>query len=166
MSLPRRAMEQMGFAVCCLSCDAPDDPGLERCRGCIDRHAHARESLTVGKATTKPQRLARELITMLADPGNYILDDEHGKWMEKYATMVYEHQYDPNTKRDRTTTPLRRLSRKSSIIREVANQNKWMDEPPDKLELDEMLSVLKEGADEQPMTWDDLIAEIEEMMED
>ncbi|GIQ99305.1 MAG: hypothetical protein CM15mP6_3220 [Methanobacteriota archaeon] len=32
MSLPRRAMEQMGFSVCCLMCDAPDVAGSRDAR--------------------------------------------------------------------------------------------------------------------------------------
>jgi hypothetical protein len=66
MSLPRRAMEQMGFAVCCLTCDAADVAGSERCRVCIESHARARERLTSGPASSKAERLAREFVTMLA----------------------------------------------------------------------------------------------------
>lgn len=166
MSLPRRAMEQMGFALCCLSCDAPDVPGSERCRECTNRHVSARERLTVGKATTKAQRLAREQITMLADPGNHILDDDHGKWMERYEALIHDHQYDPKAKRNRATTPLRRLSRKRSIIRDVANQNRWAAKPPDESEINEMRTVLRAGSQEQPMTWDELMSQIEDLMED
>ena len=81
MSLPRRAMEQMGFSVCCLMCDAPDVAGSERCKACIKGHTRARDRLTSGKARTKAQRLARELVTMISDPFNYIDDEIHGESM-------------------------------------------------------------------------------------
>ena len=38
MSMPRRAMEQMGFSISCLTCDAPDVTGSSRCRSCIKAH--------------------------------------------------------------------------------------------------------------------------------
>ncbi len=167
MSLPRRAMEQMGFSVCCLNCDAPDIPGSERCKSCIQSHTRARDRLTSGKASTKAQRLARELVTMLADPFSHVEDDEHGKWMEAYAEMIREHQFDPERDdKDQRTVHRLRLSRKKSLIRDVANQNRWSERPPDEVEIDEMRELLREGEPNTRMTWEDLIAEIEGMLED
>ena len=96
MSLPRRAMEQMGFSVCCLMCDAADVPGSERCKACIKGHTRARDRLTSGKASTKAQRLARELVTMLSDPFSYIDDEIHGESMQYYSEIIREHQQDPD----------------------------------------------------------------------
>ena len=167
MSLPRRAMEQMGFSVCCLNCDAPDVPGSDRCKACIQGHTRARDRLTSGKARTKAQRLARELVTMLADPFSHVEDDEHGKWMEVYSAMIREHQFDPDRDdKDQRTVHRLRLSRKKSLIRDVANQNRWSERPPDEMEIDEMRELLRDGEPKTPMTWDDLIAEIEGMLED
>jgi|TARA_Y100000588_G_scaffold155779_1_gene169805 hypothetical protein len=166
MSLPRRAMEQMGFSICCLSCDAPDVAGLARCKSCMDGHAKFRERLTIGKATTKAQRLAREFVTMLADPEGYIDDDDHGKWMARYSSMISDHEHDPESTQSRTTVSRARVSRKTSIIREVANQNKWVDKPPEESEMDELLAAFGGRDEEGPMTWDDLLSEIEEMLED
>ena len=92
MSLPRRAMEQMGFVGCCLTCDAPDIAGTERCRQCIDSHARARDKLTTGPASTKAERLAREQVTMLADPSKHIDDSEHGDFMLGYVRLIEAHQ--------------------------------------------------------------------------
>ena len=164
MSLPRRAMEQMGFSVCCLMCDAPDLAGSDRCKVCIRGHTRARESLTSGKASSKAQRLARELVTMLSDPFSYIDDEIHGEWMQNYSEIILEHQQDPDKPAERRKRS-QRLSRKTSLIREVANQNMWADKPPDEDQIEEMREILRDGDDSPPMTWDDLIAEIEGMLD-
>ncbi len=167
MSLPRRAMEQMGFSLCCLNCDAPDIPGSDRCKACIQSHTKARDRLMSGKSRTKAQRLAREMVTMLADPFSHIDDDDHGKWMEMYAELIRQHQFDPvSDDKDQRTVHRLRLSRKKSLIRDVANQNKWSDRPPDELEINEMRELLRDGESKPPMTWDDLISEIEGMLEE
>jgi len=166
MSLPRRAMEQMGFSVCCLLCDAPDVAGSNRCKECIKGHTTARGRLTSGKARTKAHRLARELVAMLADPFSYIDDDTHGKWMQTYSEMVREHQHDPENARGERRSRSQRLSRKTSLIRDVANKNKWVENPPDETQMEEMREILRDGDAKPPMTWDDLIAEIEDMLDD
>ena len=165
MSLPRRAMEQMGFSVCCLMCDAPDVAGSTRCKECIKGHTSARDRLTSGKARTKAQRLARELVTMLADPFSYTEDDIHGEWMQTYSEMIHEHQHDPEKGGERRLRS-QRLSRKTSLIRDVANKNKWVGNPPDESQMEEMREILRDGDSKPPMTWDDLISEIEEMLDD
>jgi len=160
-------MEQMGFSLCCLNCDAPDIPGSDRCKACIQSHTKARDRLMSGKSRTKAQRLAREMVTMLADPFSHIDDDDHGKWMEMYAELIRQHQFDPvSDDKDQRTVHRLRLSRKKSLIRDVANQNKWSDRPPDELEINEMRELLRDGESKPPMTWDDLISEIEGMLEE
>ena len=165
MSLPRRAMEQMGFSVCCLMCDAPDVAGSERCKACIKGHTRARDRLTSGKARTKAQRLARELVTMLSDPFSYIDDEVHGESMQYYSEIIREHQQDPDKPTQRRERS-QRLSRKTSLIREVANENRWLDKPPDEGQIEEMREILRDGDARTPLTWDDLIAEIEDMLDD
>ena len=167
VSLPRRAMEQMGFSVCCLACDAPDTPGTQRCRDCISSHNRTRERLLSGKAKTKAQRLAREQMSMLSDPGSYIFDDDHGEWMLEYKRLIDSHQEPAHGERSKgTTKPSKPWARKRSIIRDVANQNKWTNNPPNEEEIQEMRSLLKGDDGSEPMTWDDLINEIEEILED
>ena len=165
MSLPRRAMEQMGFSVCCLMCDAPYIAGSVRCKACIKGHTRARDRLTSGKARTKAQRLARELVTMLSDPFSHIDDEVHGESMQYYSEIIREHQQDPNKPPQRHGRS-QRLSRKTSLIREVANQNRWADKPPDENQIDEMREILRDGDARPPLTWDDLLAEIEDMLDD
>jgi len=159
-------MEQMGFSVCCLLCDAPDTPGSNRCEECINRHTRARDRLTSGKATTKAQRLAREQVTMLADPFSHIDDEIHGKWMQRYSDLIREHQHDPEKPREERRLKSQRLSRQTSLIRDVANKNKWSDNPPDESQIEQMREILRDGDPIPPRTWDELIAEIEEMLDD
>ena len=155
----------MGFSVCCLMCDAPDVAGSERCKICINGHTRARDKLTSGKATTKAQRLAREMVTMLSDPFSHIDDEIHGESMQYYCEIILEHQHDPD-KPPQSRGRRQRLSRKKSLIREVANQNRWADKPPDENQIDEMREVLRNGDARPLLTWDDLIAEIEDMLDD
>jgi len=160
-------MEQMGFSVCCLVCDAPDVPGTQRCRECISNHNRVRESLLSGKAKTKAQRLAREQISMLADPGRHTFDDEHGEWMSEYKRLIDNHQGPVESERSKLATGEPKIgTRKRSIIRDVANQNKWAHNPPNEEEIVEMRTLLKDGDESEPMTWDDLINEIEEILDD
>lgn len=167
MSLPRRAMEQMGFSICCLLCDAPDIPGSSRCKLCITSHTSARQRLTSGKAARKAERLARELLAMLANPLSYVDDEDHGEWMKHYSDLIQDHQHDPNGKDQQRTESYRGINyRKRSLIGEVANQNRWADVPPNESEITEMKEILRGADSEDPMTWDDLIAEIEGLLED
>lgn len=159
-------MEQMGFSLCCLRCDAPDVAGSNRCKVCIRGHTRARDRLTSGKARTKAQRLARELVTMLADPFSYIDDDVHGKWMQSYSEMIRDHQHNPEKIGEERRSRSQRLSRKRSLIQDVANKNKWAGNPPDETQIEEMREILRDGDAKPPMTWDDLIAEIEDMFDD
>jgi len=162
-------MEQMGFAVCCLACDAPDTPGSVRCRVCIEGHSRSRDHLTTGKATSKAQRLARELITMLAKPANHIDDDAHGDWMVRYAALVNEHQGVAKAKTHKEVIARfeeERNKRKRSIIRDVANQNKWLGEPPDASEREDLLALFGADTEHRPLTWEDLLEEIEDLLDD
>ena len=158
-------MEQMGFSVCCLMCDAPDVAGSERCKSCIRGHTRARDRLTSGKARTKAQRLARELVTMLSDPFSYIDDEIHGESMQYYSEIIREHQQDPDKPTPRLERS-QRLSRKTSLIREVANKNRWLHKPPDEEQIEEMREILRDGDVRPPLTWDELITEIEDMLDD
>ncbi len=167
MSLPRRAMEQMGFSICCLLCDAPDIPGSSRCKSCISSHTSARQRLSSGRAVRKAERLARELLAMLADPTSFVDHDDHGKWMQHYSDLIQDHQHDPSSKDQPRVEPYRGTNhRKRSLIGEIANQNRWADVPPDESEITEMKEILRGGDSEGRMTWDDLISEIEGLLED
>ena len=169
MSLPRRAMEQMGFAVCCLTCDAPDIAGSERCRHCIDSHAKARDKLTSGPATTKAERLAREQVTMLADPGKYIDDSEHGEYMLNYVRLIAAHQGVEQVitmEQVEARFAAQRAKKDKSIIREVANQNPWAERAPDAEDREEMLQMFGTATRPEAPTWEDLLDEVGELLDE
>ena len=155
----------MGFSVCCLICDAPDVAGSERCKTCIKGHTKARDRLTSGKAKTKAQRLARELVTMLSDPFSYIDDEIHGESMQYYSEIIREHQQEPDKPTQRRERS-QRLSRKTSLIREVANENRWADKPPNKDQIVEMREILRDSDARPPLTWEEMITEIDDMLDD
>ena len=155
----------MGFSVCCLICDAPDVAGSERCKTCIKGHTKARDRLTSGKARTKAQRLARELVTMLSDPFSYIDDEIHGESMQYYSEIIREHQQEPDKPTQRQERS-QRLSRKTSLIREVANENRWADKPPNKDQIEEMREILRDGDARPPLTWEEIILQIDDMLDD
>ena len=169
MALPRRAMEQMGFATCCLMCDAKDVAGSERCRNCINKHAKSRERLNQGPPKTKADRLAREFITMLAQPSKYIDDSEHGESMIYYASLIDKHNGVSPAKTaeeiERRFKELR-LKKSKSIIRDVANQNKWNDNPPDFFEREELLQLITEDIIKEDTKWDDLLSEVGKLLEE
>ncbi len=52
------------------------------------------------------------------------------------------------------------------MIREVANKNRWVDKPPDEGQIEEMREILRDGDASPPLTWDELITEIEDMLDD
>ena len=59
-----------------------------------------------------------------------------------------------------------RKKSKRYIIRDVANQNKRLDDPPDKFEREDLLSVFGADPGRRPMTWEDLLEEIEGLLDD
>ena len=169
MSLPRRAMEQMGFSVCCLLCDAPDLPGSERCKTCISSHAKTREKLSLGKANTKSQRLARELIQMISNPSAFIADNIHGQWMKNYSDLINAHQGKPQNKtQDQISAQFERdrNKNKKSLISQVANQNKWSEKPPNPEELIELKKAYGVKNNPRPTTWEDFIDELNRLLEE
>tara|TARA_B100000959_G_C14940239_1_gene607478 strand:+ start:1474 stop:1788 length:315 start_codon:yes stop_codon:yes gene_type:complete len=104
---------------------------------------------------------------MLADPDSYIFDNDHGEWMGKYKQLVEHHQGPDSTERGNPTGNERKPgNRKRSIIRDVANQSQWASNPPNEDEIREMRMLLKDGDESGPMSWDDLIEEIDEILED
>ncbi len=169
MSLPRRAMEQMGFSVCCLLCDAPDLSGTERCRNCISAHAKTREKLSLDIANTKSQRLVRELIQMISNPSAFIDDDIHGQWMRKYSDLINAHQgKSPNKTQDQILAQFERDRNKDtkSLISQVANQNKWSENPPNPEELIELKKAYGVKNEQKPTTWEDFIEDLNRLLED
>ncbi|MEC7706634.1 MAG: hypothetical protein VX723_01590 [Candidatus Thermoplasmatota archaeon] len=168
MSLPRSAMNMMGFAVCCLCCDEPDVSGSDRCRRCIKSHSRTRERLSK-QAISKADRLSRELVTMLSDPASHIDDTTHGKMMIHYATLIDKHQGTaPASTAEEMFEVFEKQKSKSqkSLIRDVANQNPWQDVEMDSEQREEMLSKLSSDAPADVTSWDELLAQVEVFLEE
>ena len=131
MSLPRRAMSDMGLAICCLMCDAPDDAGSARCKTCIGQHGKVRERLSRGDDGVS--RWGRELLAMMANPQQYDFDNVHGEVLQGYVRLLTEHEGPraaPTQEEIDALFAAARARPKGSLIRDMANRNPWKDSPP------------------------------------
>jgi len=88
VSLPRKAMVEMGFHICCIMCDAQDNEGLKRCVKCIEKHKDGRSKLDVISKESKLYQLAVEMNDMLANPSRHSLDHVHGNSMDLYMSKM------------------------------------------------------------------------------
>lgn len=132
MSMPRKAMQELGFQACCLRCDAPDKPGVARCTSCIQHHRAVREVVASAPPDDPLYQLAKEIMAMAAEPHRYDHDEVHGaSLMEQQrlaATLV-------GSPAPRTTDDIvmvfeqQRAVEKVNAIRDVGNQNPWKDAP-------------------------------------
>ena len=168
MSMPRRAMEQMGFSICCLSCDAPDVAGTNRCRTCIASHTRARDRMS-GQAISKADRLSRELVTMLASPASYIDDTEQGELMLHYVTLISEHQGEVSANTQEQIEEMferQRRQKSTSLIHERRKKSSWWGSKLEPNEMEELLSLIDGGKRKEVPTWDDLLAEVSEMLDE
>ena len=109
MSLPRRAMSEMGLAICCLMCDAVDEAGSVRCKSCIGMHGKVRERIAKGD------------------------DGVHGEVLQGYVRLLASHEgpRDPPTQDEiNALFEAAKARTKGSLIRDVANQSQWKYEAP------------------------------------
>ncbi len=170
VSLPRRAMEQMGFAVCCLMCDEVDIAGSSRCKACIESHTKSRERLNKGTPKTKADRLAREFINMLTNPHKYIDNSNHGESMIYYSSLINQHNgiVPPESFEDvRKRYEILRKNKPKSLISDVANQNKWLENPPNYTEREELLKLITgKIKSKHPLGINNLLEEIDKLLED
>ena len=133
MSGVRRAMQEMGLAICCLVCDAPDDTSSPRCRTCIGNHRDARDRLQQFPDERLASQWARELFQMNARPNAYEHDSNHGVWMRTYARLLAGP---PELHRKITQADVEaafaasRAERDVNPLRDIANQSPWKDAPP------------------------------------
>lgn len=131
MSLPRRAMSDMGLAICCLMCDAPDDAGSARCKGCISRHGKMRERLARGDDGVS--RLGQELLAMMSEPQRYDHDTVHGPVLQGYVRLMSDHEGPraaPTQEEIDALFAAAKARPKGSLIRDMANRSKWKDSAP------------------------------------
>ena len=170
MSLPRRAMEQMGFSICCLSCDAPDIAGSQRCKSCISSHVKVRDKISSGPATTKADRLSREFVTMLANPFDFIENSEHSVTMTYYKSLIDAHQgtSQPKTAKEvKERFEAQRKKKERSLIRDVASNRKRTPETLAPEEIEELLSKISDKAPEAPDSfWEELLEDVNDLLEE
>ena len=161
-------MEQMGFSICCLTCDAPDVTGSSRCRSCIAAHTRARDRMA-GQATSKADRLSRELVTMLASPAKYIDDTEHGELMLHYVTLISQHQGTVSAKTQEEVEEMferQRRQKKTSLLDKRRQKSSWWGTKLQPDEMEELLSLIDGGKRKEVPTWDALLEEGGEMLDE
>ena len=150
MSGVRRAMQDMGLAVCCLMCDAPDDINSSRCRTCIGIHRNARDRIQQLPDERLASQWARELFQMNARPHSYDHDDEHGVWMRSYARLLAGP---PELQRKITQADVEaafaasRAEPEVNPLRDIANQSPWKDKSPSEEEVRRFEEQLPDDAE-------------------
>ena len=123
MSLPRQAMQQMGFSICCLLCDAPDIEGSKRCKSCIASHKKVRDRIS-GDVATPIEQLAKDLMAFTTEPHRHDHDPIHGPFLKEAGRLLAAHrgQKPPPTEQEIAQAfEIAKKNSKRNIIREVAN---------------------------------------------
>ncbi|MDE0557772.1 MAG: hypothetical protein OSB30_04790 [Candidatus Poseidoniaceae archaeon] len=134
MSMPRRAMKELGLQACCLRCDEEDVTGSQRCKGCISHHRNVRELIASAAAEDELFQFAKELVAMAASPHRHDHDEIHGEVLleqQRLAAALITATPLPTSEEVGDLFAAQRNSEKSNIIRDVANQNPWKDDAPE-----------------------------------
>ena len=134
MSMPRRAMKELGLQACCLRCDEGDVTGSQRCKGCISHHRNVRELIAAAAAEDELFQFAKELVAMAASPHRHDHDEIHGEVLleqQRLAAALITATPLPTSEEVGGLFAAQRNSEKSNIIRDVANQNPWKDDAPE-----------------------------------
>ena len=106
---------------------------------------------------------------MLSDPASHTEDSSHGQMMIHYATLIDEHQGTaPASTAEEMFEVYEKQKSKSekSLIRDVANQNPWQDVELDAETREEMLSKLSDNTPPNIASWDELLAQVEDILEE
>ena len=133
MSMPRRAMKNMGLQACCLRCDELDDAGSVRCKACIGHHQSIRDKIAKAPPDDAFYQFAKELLAMTAAPHRFDNDPVHGEALEEQQILASNlvSKSIPLTEEDIVETfQQQRKTTKSNLIQSIANKNKWKDSPP------------------------------------
>jgi hypothetical protein len=134
MSMPRRAMKELGLQACCLRCDEADVGGSQRCKGCISHHRNVRELIAASTAEDELFQFAKELVAMAASPHRHDHDEIHGEALleqQRLAAALITATPLPTSEEVGDLFASQRNNEKSNIIRDVANQNPWKDDAPE-----------------------------------
>ena len=134
MSMPRRAMKELGLQACCLRCDEADVAGSQRCKGCISHHRNVRELISASAIEDELFQFAKELVVLAASPHRHDHDEIHGGVLleqQRLAAALITATPLPTSEEVRDVFASQRNSEKANIIRDVANQNPWKDTAPE-----------------------------------
>lgn len=132
MSMPRKAMQELGFQACCLRCDAPDDGGMSRCSGCIQHHRTVRELLASSPPDDPLFQFAKELMVMAAAPHHYSHDEVHGASLVEQQRLAAALTDGPTPRTEEDVMSLfteQRTKDSFNVLQEIGNQNPWKDNP-------------------------------------
>lgn len=147
MSMPRRAMKEMGFQACCLRCDAADVAASARCKRCISRHTSVRDHIAAISHDDPFTQFAKEMLMMAAAPHQHDHDEIHGAVLiEQQRLAAGLSKPVPQT----TITDVEALfeqqkkRKKPNVIQDIANQNEWRDVAPSEEERKEMIGMFEE----------------------
>jgi len=146
MAMPRRAMKDLGFQACCLRCDAKDVAGSARCRSCISHHTKVRDLIAKAPQSDELFQLARELLTMAANPNRYDHDDVHGPTLiqqQRLANSMTVAKELPTSEDIEQIFAKQAQKKKENIVQSVGNQNPWKDELPPEEILEQMAESLE-----------------------
>ena len=114
-------MQQMGFTICCLLCDAPDQEGSSRCKGCISTHKRVRERLSKTAENTLDQ-FAKDLMILTSEPERHDHDPVHGPFLKEAVRLLSAHrgQRPPPTEEEvMKAFELARISSRESNLRKT-----------------------------------------------
>lgn len=133
MSMPRRAMKELGLQACCLRCDEEDITGSLRCKKCIGHHRNVRELIASAPAEDPLFQLAKELVAMAASPHRHDHDEIHGEALleqQRLAAALSSATPLPNAEQIGDLFASQKNRQKGNILKDVANQNPWKDSAP------------------------------------
>lgn len=133
MSMPRRAMQEMGFQACCLFCDAVDAIGTSRCKTCISSHRNVRTKLLDSSYDTPVAKLARELMAMTAAPHRYDHDEKHGEILreqQRLAIALMGERPKIDVEDISKIFESQRTKSDRNLIQDIANNNPWKNSAP------------------------------------
>ena len=127
-------MKDMGMQACCLRCDEPDQKGSSRCKKCIGHHMKIREEIVKAAPDDPLYQFAKELLAMIVAPHRFDTDPIHGPILEEQQRLAaaYVPQGEDQTEQDVFDVfEKQKGMTKTNIIQNVANKNKWKDQPPE-----------------------------------
>ncbi len=134
MSMPRRAMKELGLQACCLRCDEADVGGSQRCKSCISHHRNVRELIATAPADDELLQFAKELVVMTASPHRHDHDEVHGQVLleqQRLSAALITATPLPTSDEVAFLFASHRTTATANILRDVANQNPWKDSAPE-----------------------------------